>query len=261
MLGRLKTVLKGYSMVSLPAFDDAPTLSRGRNIQAGYQRGWGLQFGDLVGQLHQDPLYRAALKVSAGRTVVSEANRMNIYLALRFGVDDLAPGHIVEFGTYRGGNALFMAHICKELHPDMKIYAFDTYEGMPETDAERDAHRAGDFEDAGYEEILRLIEKQQLDNLVLVKGLFEDTAPDALKEIGPVRLNHIDCDIYSAVKYSYDVSIPNMVDGGYWVFDDALYSSCIGAMEAVEELVVQRDGRSAEQVFPHLVYRNLDPSV
>jgi hypothetical protein len=71
-----------------------------------------------------------------------------------------------------------------------------------------------------------------------------------------VRLAHIDCDIYSAVTYSYRVSKPYMVDGGYWVFDDPLHSSCIGAMEAVAEHVIQADGRFAEQAFPHLVYRS-----
>lgn len=248
-------------MVKLPSFSDSPTLLRGRNIQAAYQRGWGLQFGDLVGQLHRDSLYKEALAVGGNRSVVSENNRMNIYLMIRFGFEGLAPGHIVEFGAYRGGNALFMAKLCKELHPGMNVYAFDTFEGMPETDAGRDAHRKGDFQDAGYEEILELIERHKLDNLKLVRGLFEDTAPKAMKEIGAVRLNHIDCDIYSAVKYSYDCSIPYMVEGGYWVLDDSLYSSCIGAMEAVEETMIQRDGRFAEQVFPHLVYRNLDPKV
>jgi Macrocin-O-methyltransferase (TylF) len=248
------------TMVTLPTgFKDTPTRSRGRNVQAGYQRGWGLQFSDLTGQLHQDKLYNEALQLSHGRTVVSEANRMNLYLIIRFGLEGLAPGHITEFGTYRGGNALFMARLCQELHPGMNVYAFDTYEGMPETDSTRDAHKKGDFKDAGYEEILRLIDKHKLDNLKLVRGLFEDTAPTALPDIGKIRINHIDCDIYSGVKYSYDASRPHMVEGGYWVFDDSLYSSCIGAMEAVEEVLIQRDGRFAEQVYPHLVYRNFSP--
>jgi hypothetical protein len=246
-------------MLKLTRFEDAPTRQRGRNIRAGYQRGWGLQFGDLIGEIHQDPLYAKAVKLARNRTVVSEQNRMNIYLILRFGFEGLPPGHIVEFGTYRGGNALFMAAVCKELHPEMKIYAFDTFEGMPVTDPSRDAHRAGDFKDAGYNELVEVIGREKLDNLVLVRGLFEDTAPNALKDIGNVRLNHIDCDIYSAVKYSYDISRDHMVDGGYWVFDDSLYSSCIGAMDAVEETLIQRDRRFAEQVYPHLVYRNWDP--
>lgn len=247
-------------MVQLTRFEDAPTRTRGRNVRAGYQRGWGLQFGDLAGQIHQDPLYNRALKIAQDRTVVSEQNRMNLFLILKFGFEGVSPGHIVEFGAYKGGNALFMAAVCRELHPEMKVYAFDTFEGMPPTDPSRDAHRAGDFKDAGYNELVEVIRKEGLDNLELVRGLFEDTAEAALKRIGAVRLNHIDCDIYSAVKYSYDVSRPHMVDGGYWVFDDSLYSSCIGAMEAVEETLVQRDGRFAEQVYPHLVYRNLDPA-
>lgn len=248
-------------MVKLTHFDDAPTRSRGRNIRAGYQRGWGLQFGDLVGQVHQDPLYHRATKLASTRTVVSEQNRMNIFLILKFGFQGLAPGHIVEFGAYKGGNALFMAAVCRELHPGTRVFAFDTFDGMPATDPSRDAHRAGDFKDAGYHELVDVIRKERLDNLELVRGLFEDTAESSLKDIGAVRLNHIDCDIYSAVKYSYDVTLPRMVDGGYWVFDDSLYSSCIGAMEAVEETLIQRDGRFAEQVYPHLVYRNWDPAV
>ncbi len=249
-------------MIKLPNLTNAPVLHRGRNIRAGYQRGWGLQFGDLAEQVRADKLYREALAMGGDRSVVSEHNRMNIFLLLRFGFEGLAPGHIAEFGSYRGGSALFMAKVCKELHPQIKVYAFDTFEGMPETDLNRDAHRKGDFADTNMEEIQKIADKNKLaDNLVLVKGLFEDSAPETLPEIGSIRLNHVDCDIYSAVKYSYECSIPHMVDGGYWVFDDALYGSCIGAMEGVEELLIQRDGRFAEQVYPHLVYRNLDPKV
>lgn len=248
-------------MVKMTEFTEAAPRLRGRNVKAGYERGWGLQFGDLVRQIRRDRLYKEAERIARRRTVVSELNRMNIYLIIKFGFEGLPKGHIVEFGAYRCGNAMFMAKLCKELHPGMMVYAFDTFDGMPETETTRDAHHKGDFRDAGYEESLRLIDKHKLDNLKLVRGLFDETAPVKLPEIGAVRLNHIDCDIYSAVKYSYDCSRAHMVEGGYWVFDDSLYSSCIGAMEAVEEVLVQRDGRFAEQAYPHLVYRNLDPLV
>lgn len=253
---------KGSRMISLPNLTNAPELHRGRNVRAAYQRGWGLQFGDLAEQVRGDALYREALAAGGERSVVSEHNRMNLFLLLRFFVADLPPGHIVEFGAYRGGSALFMARVCKELFPDTRVYAFDTFEGMPETDMYRDAHRKGDFADTNMDEIQRIADKYGLsDNIVLVKGLFEESAPDILPKIGSIRLNHVDCDIYSAVKYSYECSIQHMVPGGFWVFDDALYGSCIGAMEGIEELLIQRDGRFAEQVYPHLVYRNLDPKV
>jgi hypothetical protein len=97
--------------------------------------------------------------------------------------------------------------------------------------------------------------KLGLDNLHFVEGLFEETASAALDRFGPVALSHIDCDIRSAVAYSYDISKPHMVRGGYWILDDPLESSCLGALEAVEELLIQRDGLHAEQAFPHLVFR------
>lgn len=245
--------------IKLPAFDEASERLRGRNIRAGYQRGWGLQFGDLHGQVLKDELYQHAFSRAKTRTVVAEWNRMNLYLILRFGMTGLEPGHILEFGAYRGGNAIFMAEVCKVLHPGVKVYAFDTFAGMPPVDTSRDAHRSGDFADAGYEELQALIQKYGLKNLELVRGTFEQTAVPALEKIKRVGLVHVDCDIYSAVVYSYDVTKPYMVEGGYWAFDDALYSSCIGAMEAIEEVVIQRDGRFAEQSWPHLVYRNYSP--
>ncbi len=47
-----------------------------------------------------------------------------------------------------------------------------------------------------------------------------------------------------------------MVEGGYIVFDDATLSSCLGATEVVEDLVIRRDGLNSEQIFPHFVFRS-----
>jgi len=48
---------------------------------------------------------------------------------------------------------------------------------------------------------------------------------------------------------------PAMASGGYLVFDDATTSSCIGATEAVENLLIRRDALSSEQIYPHYVFR------
>jgi hypothetical protein len=77
-----------------------------------------------------------------------------------------------------------------------------------------------------------------------------------LARAGRVALAHIDCDIQSAVLYSYEVSRPYMVPRGYYVFDDATVSSCIGATEVVEDVVVARDGLRSEQIYPHFVFRH-----
>ena len=52
---------------------------------------------------------------------------------------------------------------------------------------------------------------------------------------------HIDCDIYSAVAYCYDVSKGALVRGGYILLDDPVTASYLRALEAVEAYMIQRD--------------------
>jgi hypothetical protein len=242
---------------TLPIFPAIPAgLRNGRDLREGYSRGWGLQFGDLRHKILNDPLYQEAIDLSGGRTVQSENNRMNLYLLIKFYLGLLPKGHILEFGSYKGGSAIFMAKVCSILSPGTHIYAFDTFSGMPPTDLDVDAHQAGDFGDVDFAELQHFISSSGLDNLHLIQGLFENTAPKILPSVGSVRLAHIDCDIYSAVRYSYEASSPYMVKGGYIVLDDALYSSCLGATEVVEDLIIRRDGLNSEQVFPHFVFRS-----
>lgn len=59
-------------------------IRHGRNVYEGYQRGWGLQFGGLKEMVLIDPLYKEAFSVARDRTIMSEENRMNIFLLLRF---------------------------------------------------------------------------------------------------------------------------------------------------------------------------------
>jgi len=230
-------------------------LRKGRCTSDGYFRGWGLQFGDLRQRVREDKLYREALKVMSGRSIVAEDNRINLFLILRDFLKVIDFGHIVEFGSYKGGNALFMAYVVARLYPGMNVYGFDTFQGMPETDPAIDAHGAGDFADVDLDDLRRFAHLQKINNVTFVKGLFQDTAPSHLPEVGKIALAHIDCDIYSAVAYSYTSIKQFTVPGAYLVFDDAVYSSCLGATEAVEELAIRQDGLNSEQIFPHFVFR------
>ena len=83
---------------------------------------------------------------------MAELHRMNLYVILVFGMDGLRDGHIVEFGSFMGGNA---TKVAKTLHPGMQVFAFDTFEGMPDTDRHRDLHSSGDFRDADYAGLVR----------------------------------------------------------------------------------------------------------
>jgi predicted O-methyltransferase YrrM len=230
-------------------------IRNGRNVYEGYQRGWGLQFGGLREKVFNDPIYKEAFAVAKDRTIMSEENRMNIFLLLRFFIKKIPFGHIVEYGSYRGGSAIFMAHVAKKLYPGMKVFALDSFEGLPQTDKNVDAHNAGDFSDVNLDKLQERVNELKLDDLVLVKGFFEETNDDVMAQAGKVCLAHIDCDIAPAVRYSYERVRPFMVNGGYIVFDDATVSSCIGATEVVEDLLIRREGLNSEQIWPHFVFR------
>jgi hypothetical protein len=123
---------------------------------------------------------------------------------------------------------------------------------MPTIDPLRDLHSEGDFSDTSLEALEQRKAQLRLENLVIIPGLFEETFPS----LADVRfgLAHIDCDIYLAAKYCQEAVWPQTTPGGYIVYDDADVSSCIGATEAAEDLIIDRQIHS-EQVWPHWVFR------
>ena len=234
----------------------------GRNPLEGYQRGCGLRQeepGGLFHRVHNDPEFieaRSCLQPPGepGSTVVWLPRLMNLFLLFKFTLPLLPKGDVVEYGCYKGGSALFMAKLAQRFLPGAHVYGFDTFEGMPETDSNIDAHRAGDFKDNDLSKIEAVRDRLGLTNLTFVKGLVQDTADKTLAG-KKIALAHIDLDIYSGCAFSYDVSRLRMVPKGVFVFDDATEPSCIGATQVVEELVVRRDGLNSEQIWPHFVYR------
>lgn len=231
-------------------------IADGRNLREGYIRACGLQYGDIGETVPKDPLFQRAYKAATGRTVVLGHSLVNLYVMLRYFMDPLPFGHVAEFDSYRGGSVLFMATVLKHMHPKMKIYSFDTFQGMPQTDERKDSVKDGDFADVSLDEIKATARDLRIDNIEFIQGTFEETLPAAIGQIGPLRLVHIDCDTFSGIETSYKYSKQAMVPGAYIVLDDALHSTCIGAFEAAERFLIREDGLHAEQNYPHLVFRH-----
>ncbi|MGO9242143.1 MAG: TylF/MycF/NovP-related O-methyltransferase [Bryobacteraceae bacterium] len=237
-------------------FPGGDALRKGRSPRDGFARGWGLEYGGLTAAVLADPLYQECFSLAKGRTIQAPVCRLNLYLLVRYYLPRLGSGAIVEFGSYRGGSAIFMAALCRRLGLAVKVYGLDTFAGMPSTDEAIDAHHEGDFQDTSLAELRTYASQCGLDPwLTFVPGRFDETTPAVLAAAGRVLLAHIDCDIGRAVAYSYDAVKPCMAEGGYVVFDDALAPGCLGATEAVEDLVIRRDGLSCEQITPHFVFR------
>lgn len=218
-----------------------------RDTAAAYERSKRI-FGTTP--VYQEPGYQAAMKASAGRSIMAGPKLQNLYLLLSEQLPRLDADAVVECGAYKGGSALFMAHVLKQHAPWMKVYACDTFSGMPETD-EKDLHIAGDFADADLPGLYAARKAAGLSNLEIVPGLIERTLPALSGKIG---LLHIDVDIYSACKAATDIAWSKIVPGGFVVYDDADWWTCLGATEAAEELM-QEHRIHSEQVCPHWVFR------
>jgi SAM-dependent methyltransferase len=236
-------------------FSELDVFRDGRNIHDGYYRGAGLELGTLYNKIERDADYQEAVTYAANRSITTPNRLLNLFLLIKYHLPKLPFGDIIEFGAYKGGTAFFMGALARRLLPGVKVYALDTFKGMPPTDKDVDAHIAGDFSDTSLEEVLSIREQYGLHNVHFIKGTFEETAPIVLHSGNKIRLAHIDCDIFSSVKFAYDIVKPHMVARGYFVFDDSTAATCIGATEAVERFVIQRDGLLSEQIFPHHVFR------
>jgi hypothetical protein len=219
-----------------------------RDPRAAYSRG-GRIFSE-TSPVHEDPNFLAAIAATAGRSIMAGTKLANLYLLLREEVPKLDAAAVVECGAYKGGSALFMAHVLKQSAPWMKVYALDTFEGVPAT-ADVDLHKAGDFADADLPGLYAARDKAGLDNLIPMKGLIQDTLPLVPDSIG---LLHIDVEAYSACRAATDIAWSKLARGGYVVYDDADWWTCLGATQAAEELMMEHRIHS-EQVCPHWVFK------
>ena len=234
--------------------DTAESVIAGRNVIAGYTRGWGLQFDILRSFVRKDPIFAESMHLTKGVQTVFETSLMNIFLIMKYGIKDRS-GDFIEFGCYYGGSALFIANVARRLGFTGTVYALDTFEGIPAAHETLDFHSVGEFEHLSFQEMKAHFDKLGFTNLVPVKGRFEETAAGLLQRSQKIFLAHIDCDTYSSTSYAITTVLPYMdPKSGYLVFDDSIQSTSLGAMQAVEEMI-EAQNLHAEQAYPHLVYR------
>ena len=118
----------------LPRIPVKPGIRNGRNVREGYQRAIGIKFGDLAKQVQADALFVDALKHAKGRSLLPLPKLMNLFLLLKMFVP---AGDVIEFGSFRGGCAMFMGHICNAINPKTvdRVAAVITPTGSPFVDA------------------------------------------------------------------------------------------------------------------------------
>ena len=123
-----------------------------------------------------------------------------------------------------------MAAVLAENCPSKRLYLFDTFKGMPETDSKQDLHKKGDFADTSAQAVAQFVGHQ---DLCIVR---EGFVPDTFAGLGSaqIALAHIDVDIYKSILDCLAFIWPRLTVGGFVVFDDYAFASCPGARSAVD---------------------------
>lgn len=153
-------------------------------------------------------------------------------------------GDFVECGSWNGGSGAMIS----SLAVDKKVWLLDSWEGMPEAGVEdikikskkvigEKGMALSSFEKAKYLLFGKL--KLSPDNVLLIKGWFEDTVPALKDKIDKISLLHLDCDWYESVKICLENFYDKVTFGGFVVVDD--YESWLGSKKAVDEFLRERE--------------------
>jgi hypothetical protein len=130
----------------------------------------------------------------------------------------------MEFGVFQGKTISTIAGC----NPDKTIFGFDSFEGLPEFWNAENPKGLFSLDGQIPAKINRGPEVFQGDqyqdwneNIILIKGLFNDTLPRFIEEHPePVAFMHVDSDLYSSCKTILEIFKNQIVSGTIICFDE-----------------------------------------
>jgi O-methyltransferase len=158
-------------------------------------------------------------------------------------------GAFVECGVWRGGSAAIMGRVILNHAEDRKLDLFDSFQGLPEPN-EIDGVKAAVYSGNKSSGLLAPIGQCQADEqsvrqylcedvglpesmLRFHVGWFQDTIPQATKEIGPIAVLRLDGDWYESTQVCLEHLYPLLSPGGIVILDDYYYWE--GCAKAADE--------------------------
>jgi O-methyltransferase len=162
-------------------------------------------------------------------TMVGLARLANVRDCTATALADGVPGDLVETGVWRGGTAIYLRAVLAALGDhERTVWACDSFEGLPEADAERfpvdvplrlHEHRQLAV---GLDQVKANFERYGLldDQVRFVPGWFRDTLPKLAVDIGPIAVLRLDGDMYESTIDALTHLEPLVSPGGYVIVDD-----------------------------------------
>jgi O-methyltransferase/8-demethyl-8-(2,3-dimethoxy-alpha-L-rhamnosyl)tetracenomycin-C 4'-O-methyltransferase len=142
-------------------------------------------------------------------------------------IDESIPGDLAEAGVWRGGCCILMRGIlAANAIKDRKVYAIDSFEGLPPPKPDLFPQDEG-LNLHLYTELAVSLEQVQAnfaryglcdEQVIFVKGFFQDTLPSL--DAGPFALIRLDGDLYESTYVALDALYPKLSPGGFIILDD-----------------------------------------
>src|SRR5271167_856218 len=176
--------------------------------------------------------------------------------SLQFCIDDVLkngiPGDLIETGVWRGGATIFMRAMLKARGvTNRTVWVADSFEGLPEPDAEKFpieamAHHGAVMKKAyrhfaaSLDEVRRNFQAYDLldDQVRFLKGWFKDTLPTA--PIAALAVMRLDGDYYESTMDVLTGLYDRLSPGGYAIIDDYREDSWTACRRAVDVFRQQR---------------------
>ena len=205
---------------------------------------------------------RSSIRHIQSHTMVPYARLVVLYQQVAFCEKNAIPGCYVECGTWKGGASGLMALAnLKHGQARRQLHLFDSFQGLPEPDAEKDGAQAvawsNKFGGGGegklkpiqgtYESVGTLaVNRDLMDRVVgydanylhYHEGWFQDTVPRDAPALGPIAILRLDGDWYESTKVCLNQLYDQVVPGGFVIVDD--YNGVEGCKRATDEFINQR---------------------
>ncbi len=208
----------------------------------------------LVRELKGVPTtYRQALEAFEADGTDKEWQQLMMYSTVIRETADV-PGDIAEFGVASGTSLKAFARMNNILnkarfHKQAKkhVWGFDSFEGLPELDREKDLAHTGGREEASMKKggfasqgTLGALEAfcKEHEHVSLVKGWFDDTVPEFIRSNPHMSFSllHVDCDLYQSTKVVLEHVLKRLNVGGVILFDEIFHKKFPGETEAFWEV-------------------------
>ena len=162
---------------------------------------------------------------------------------------------MAEFGVAKGG----VLAISKMTNPELTIYGFDSWDGMPNLTNEDDQNHKK-YEGVKWSSIEDVYESFNLlnastENVFLIKGYIENTIDDHLEELNELDILRLDFDWYSATKLVLEKTYSKLKNQGLIIIDDYYFN--IGCKKAVDDFIIEHNIKSKlhhSSLNPDLIY-------